>query len=620
MKITEEIRTNKASLVLLWMLVFSPALLQLIAVACFSVDVPVWDQWEYVGFFQKLHQGTLTLGDLFAQQLEYRQFFPNLSFVLLGAASKWDVRWEMWLMLVLALLISFALCRLLYVTLGRSGKKSWLGMLLLNLLIFSPVQLPNWLFGVQIVYLLGNACFVFALVTAASSVRIQLRLPICLLLAVAASFSSVNGVLTWLLVLPVLLLAEVEGGGNNRMRRWCSSAVWVVGFAGCVALYLYGYKNPPGHPNLLLFLERPIRALLYCFLFLGRPLDIIPFLFEGSDKLDWYRFLSQPYSVFLGLVLTAAWISAAVLVLCGRQEKKLLQRALPWLMLGLFAIATSAMTMLGRLGFGISQGLSPRYTSFALFLPVSLIGLALLLHEELLRRGRLPKNIERCWRRIGAAAALLLLVQSVYYAGIGVQKMVLHREKTLRVKACLAFAAVLDDECIRWDVYPVVEQLKLRAAVLNGLGYLRPPLRQRAVIDSSSSDSVAGGSTGLAASEFGKLEFAGLNENGLLHLSGTGNLPTKKLFFGLTQGPDAVLLSYQQDNQVPQIFGLARIEDAPEKIRYLGRPEEPLRWRWTKELSSARLPKGKMIVRAWAYDAMSNQAFPVEGEQVVVNP
>src|SRR6266550_858693 len=104
-----------------------PACLIVLLIWEYSVDVPQWDQWELVGLFQKFAQRTLSLSDLFAQQNEYRQFFPNILFVGLGWLTRWDVRYEMLFSFLLACLISFDVYKLSGLTVGGSlRQRLWL--------------------------------------------------------------------------------------------------------------------------------------------------------------------------------------------------------------------------------------------------------------------------------------------------------------------------------------------------------------------------------------------------------------------------------------------------------------------------------------------------------------
>src|SRR6266576_5943871 len=97
---------------LFFSLSLAPSAFLAVLIFKYSVDLPQWDQWAYVPFFEKLSRGAMTFGDLFAQMNEYRQFFPNLVFVALGWLTRWDVRYEMLLTFLAACLLSFNVYRL----------------------------------------------------------------------------------------------------------------------------------------------------------------------------------------------------------------------------------------------------------------------------------------------------------------------------------------------------------------------------------------------------------------------------------------------------------------------------------------------------------------------------
>src|SRR6266550_415246 len=123
-----------------------PCLLALL-ICRYSVDLPQWDQWAYVPFFEKLSHASLTFGDLFAQVNEYRQFFPNLVMVAVGWLSRWDPRYEMLVTFLVACFISFTIYRLSKRTIGGDRTSGLLLFLIANLIIFSPAQYENWLQG-----------------------------------------------------------------------------------------------------------------------------------------------------------------------------------------------------------------------------------------------------------------------------------------------------------------------------------------------------------------------------------------------------------------------------------------------------------------------------------------
>ena len=66
---------------------FSPAVLLLFFIKLYSVNVPVWDDWEMVPLIQKAEQGTLSFKDLYAPHISHRIFFPRLIILALMKIS-----------------------------------------------------------------------------------------------------------------------------------------------------------------------------------------------------------------------------------------------------------------------------------------------------------------------------------------------------------------------------------------------------------------------------------------------------------------------------------------------------------------------------------------------------
>src|SRR5688572_3734411 len=137
---------------LIFCLALLPVFLTLWLILNYGVDVPIWDDWETALLIEKFSQGTLTAADLFAKHNEYRQFFPNLLFVLLGWVTHWDLRYQMVSSFLLACVVSFNIYRLAQLTSGGSKLRGLVQFVVSNILIFSPMQYENWLMGIQVVY------------------------------------------------------------------------------------------------------------------------------------------------------------------------------------------------------------------------------------------------------------------------------------------------------------------------------------------------------------------------------------------------------------------------------------------------------------------------------------
>ena len=113
---------------------FVPAGYLFFLIRRYGVDVPFLEQWNVALLFEKLSQGTLTAADLFAQQNEYRQFFPHVLLVGIGRLTNWNVKYDLYLIFLCACLISVGIYRLGVLTLGGTCEAR-AAYLLTNLLL-----------------------------------------------------------------------------------------------------------------------------------------------------------------------------------------------------------------------------------------------------------------------------------------------------------------------------------------------------------------------------------------------------------------------------------------------------------------------------------------------------
>ena len=227
-------------------LLLAPFLWTAVLVGRYGVDVPYSDQWEAeYPMFARMAQGTLGPGDFFAQHNEHRIFFPRLLFYTLAKFTHWNIRAELWLILGLALVISYNLWRVLRSTgWNLTGPGFWL-FLAANVLMFSPLHRENMLWGFQVGFFLPLACLTACLwVGALESARARFAGVIAL--SLVCSFSVGGGFICWLLSVPLLAQA---GGRETWTRHRVGWLAWAGGFAGSVALYFHGYVKPPQHPD-----------------------------------------------------------------------------------------------------------------------------------------------------------------------------------------------------------------------------------------------------------------------------------------------------------------------------------------------------------------------------------
>ncbi|HEX8499904.1 MAG TPA: hypothetical protein VF659_04865 [Pyrinomonadaceae bacterium] len=549
----------------------------------YGVDVPYWDQWDIAPFFERLARGTLGPSDLFAQFNEYRQFFPNLLFVVLGRATGWNVRAEMLACLVLACLVAWGVRRLGARTAPDSSPVG-AQFLLASLFVFSAMQYENWLFGVQVVYFVPAACVAAGLVAAYSErpgTRACVAAGACL--SAVATFSSANGVVCWL-VLP-LAFAAARPGGRAAGRRWLPA--WLACFALCLAVYAYGYRSPASHPALAEALAHPFDGLVYLLALLGGPLALGP----------------RPLvvAVFVGACALGSYAFACAYVLRFRSDGALVRGAGAWAALGAYAVGTALMVTAGRLGFGVAQSLSSRYTTYTLHLFVALVYLLPCVARHAARRGRWPAGRKAFFRRAGAAAAVLLALAHVAAFALVVRHGAAPtRRARLRAKACLLFVeAAPNRRCLAEGLYPDVARLRERAAALDRLGYLRPPL----VRGGRMGELAAGG--GGCSDDYGFFDVTatGAGEYGA---GGRARLPRRG-----GERADAVVLAYGPGEDDQTAFALAEVGGGQGAA-----PAGDAGDNWAETFPASALPAGAAGGRltAWAFDAEGGRAYRLCGD------
>lgn len=539
-----------------------PACFLAVLVCTYSVDLPQWDEWGYVSFFEEFSRSSLTFGHLFALCNEYRQFFPNLVFVALGWLTHWDLRYEMWALFLLTCLISFNVYRLVRLTVDESGGRRLVLFFMANLLIFSPSQYENWLQGQQLVYYVPIACVTSCILVAHSRLTPICRFFICACLSSISTFSSANGVLCWVVILPVLFTVSRSPLSG---KKWFVAA-WILGFLSNAVLYLKGYHRPWGTPSLFTVLGNPLRAILYFLGFLGAPL--------GLEK--------GKLAASVAIILLSLFVIASVFVLKFRRDSTLVRRMTPWLMVGAYSVLTAGMTMIGRVGGGAGQSMNARYIGYSVYLVVSLIFLVPLIVDKLVSEKLFGR---RRLAQVTAASAIVFLIWQPLVFATGIQRMKAMRLKLLQAKASVLLIDLVPDPDLAISLYPDLSYLTEKANILDGLGFLRPGLVRSKRVQDFEGDK--GGNV------YGLLDH-GEASGKMYVVSGMATLPYRR------EAADAVILTFEKPNGDCIVFALTH-------------PKIGHNFRWEKSFSGDQLPSRPAKVIAWAFDANSARAFRLDG-------
>ena len=160
--------------------------------------------------FMEISQNSLSWEDLIVQHNESRKLFPRLIFLGLAYLTNWDVRYEMLATFLLACLVYVNIYRLNRLTVKFNIFPTLLIAFLANILIFSAIQYNNWFWGIQLVVFMPIACITTAISVVYSRLKIRYKFLICMMLSIISTFSYSNGMIAWVIILPVLTLISAK--------------------------------------------------------------------------------------------------------------------------------------------------------------------------------------------------------------------------------------------------------------------------------------------------------------------------------------------------------------------------------------------------------------------------
>lgn len=555
-----------------------PPLLIAVLIYKYGVDLPYSDEWELAPILFKYAEGKLAFRHLFALQNEYRQFFPNLVIIFMGWATGWDVRYEIWVSFILAAITSFNIYRLGRVSFGGDEGHRTIAFLLSNLLIFSPAQSMNWVMGQQLIYFFPAACVTTCLVVTRTGLSFWRRFALCACLSTISTFSSANGVVCWLVVLPALLWTE---RGVERSRMIWASLAWAASFVANVTIYLNGYNTPASHPSLLTIVRHPLRGLIYFLSLLGSPL---------VGELYWMYLAAT----LVGLALLALYVAAGLRLLWLGARDVRRHDLIVWFALGAYSILSAGLVTFGRAGFGVMQALSSRYTTFMLYLAIAVIHLVALDRSA---RGEGDERSGRAWSATVAGGVATFVALSVLASIIAVRQMRVSRFYLLQLKACLLSINIMPDTCIgqRRDLFDDVVKIKEWATRLDEMGFMRPALFKDDRVSEFADE---------GAPAFGDQGTFDISKtvDGELKVAGTATLLRRG------EPADGVIIAYEDGAGEAHAVALAELEGAKEIFGRMQQLNPRRHIRWQKTLSAGDLPPQAVALSAWALDAETGTA------------
>jgi hypothetical protein len=405
-------------------------------VARFSIDVPFWDQWEMVPRLQHLYSGTISIDDLWRQHNEHRNVFPIFWMLVLAGLSDWNVHLE--IATNVALGTGMFLIYVRYVATawkGRGPAPLWL-LPVVSLLIFSPFQWENWLWGWQITAMMGAFTMFFGMYVLAGSDRSTLRFAAALVIAFMATYSFASGLVIWV-VGPV---AIAVGAREQRRGR---AVAWAIVGGLTLASYFYHYHSPatPGMAANFSSAAAILHLIVYFFKYVGAPVAA-------------YK---SVLAALAGVGVTVVFAALAIALRARWREPAIL---FP-LLAGLLVLGVAAISSTGRAWLGTNQALASRYGSISGHLWCA----AALLAVEWLRRPGAPRR--SVWQPATIAVTIAILA-STLYNGLQGSRLGAARSEHLRFARRGLITGRSDAVLNR--LYPDVPTIRERRAILQTLG------------------------------------------------------------------------------------------------------------------------------------------------------
>lgn len=328
------------------LVILIPAILALIYIRLYAVNVPYWDQFQVIPLFDKLHNGHLSIFDFIAQHNEHRLFLPRLVMLGLGSITHYNVIAEDYLAWFFLLLTGIVILVAFLKAFGT--KQSTLAKFIpVTWLLFTLHQSPTYLWGFQIAFPMTIFFGVLSLYLLATSNSIGWRFGIALLCGVACTLSMSNGLLIWPVgFLQLFCYFRFLKKIMNRSRV-TMIAIWGIVGIIVVAMYFMGFTYPDNSPSPFYVLHHIFTSIVSLFACVGSPLAS---------------------TVSLAAIIGALFLMILIWTTIAVVKKESEPQAFTTFSFSLcaFGLASAVLIVIGRAGLGYDQMIDPHYITMTI--------------------------------------------------------------------------------------------------------------------------------------------------------------------------------------------------------------------------------------------------------------
>jgi hypothetical protein len=413
-----------------------------------SVNNLYQDDWVIVTFINAALHHHLTLGQLWSDRGGggNRIFFPYLVVTEVGLATNDNTRF-----MVVINAVAFSATYLIVLVLLRSYLRRSLtviSVLATGLIWFSLLDYLNALWGVQFAWYLIILCFVAMLYFLLRENRGVPTLVIAMVVAVIASYSSIQGLLLWIVGLFCLLWPFWHAPGKYTRKQYVELIAWLVVGATTTAIYLWN-SSPSGLEPPSWSLSHPGRLVQFFVVEVG---NVIP-----QTGLVLHELIGVALCVVSVFVVVQSF-------LLQRRSRRL---PLPIALIS-FGLMWDAACATGRLSLGLGFAYQDVYTMPTLLVILGIVcyGLWWLDNLEQTR----PGTRERRGIQLALAAlAVFLLVQVATNTEFGLSHgNQLRQQFSAGARTTVILGRLPYSQWTRYETYGVVPNVYL-AVDLRGL-------------------------------------------------------------------------------------------------------------------------------------------------------
>ncbi len=341
--------------------IYSPAMM-LYKVHANSVDVPFWDEWDYVKMFREVSEGEIPLTQFLLSTAGEHKVAGQ---VLLSIAGWQITGMREPLIMTFNWLLGVGFCLLAALITRRAfpgGIQAWVALATASFLLFNPAAYQPWLWAIPTVYLLIPLLFFSGVAVIQSKWSLSRRIAVCGAVAFIGSFTLGSGVLLWGLF-PAVWLLYATRSDIFSVRTGLALYLALLVLTGLVFISAGMHTTAPAAPG------TGISDLAaFFFTYTG---NFVALSAEAAP-------VSQAQFVGLALVVFFAVISwLATRVYRNRPEFK---GVAVWILLGFYSIVAGLLITWARIGFGVKYPLeASRYIVASCFLPLACLVLATIL-------------------------------------------------------------------------------------------------------------------------------------------------------------------------------------------------------------------------------------------------